>query len=104
MVRASSIPCKSTCRLHRVAENRLADPARVDVVEIEVQLCDNTEIGPTLPVDGNQRFDTELEGLPNPDDPGVDGASRPGAGGECVRDGRLQVCFDQRDQMIDEIR
>src|SRR4029077_8620300 len=68
------LPRKGAGGLDRAAEQRLADAARVDVVEIEVQLRDDADIGSTLPVDRDQRLDTDLEGVTDPQHPGIDGA------------------------------
>ena len=46
--------------LGQVAEDRLADPARIDVVEEKVQLRDYPDVGAALPVDRYQRLDVRL--------------------------------------------
>src|SRR5665647_2855138 len=101
---AWSIPRKEFCGLPGVAEDRLADATWVDVIEIEVQLCDHTDIGAALPVDRYQRLDAKLKAISDPYHTGIDGARRRRPRRERIRHRRLQIGFDQRDQMIDEIR
>src|SRR5882757_2124993 len=98
------VPRKWDCRLGGIAENRLADPSRIDGVKIEVQLRDHANIGPALPVDWNKGFDAYLEFVSSPDETRIDGAGRQRAGGKGIRNGRLEGCFDQRNKTIDEIR
>jgi len=59
------------CGLGGIAEDRLADPTRIDGVEIKVQLRDDADIGPALPVDWNEGLDTELKFVASPDEPGL---------------------------------
>src|SRR5947209_18976966 len=98
-----SCMCKVSSGLSRVAKDRLADPARIDVVEIEVQLPDHPDIGAALAVDGYQCLEPNLKGSAYPDDTGIDGACSHGSRTERIRHRRLQICLHQRDQVIDEI-
>src|SRR3954453_11274612 len=99
-----SVPRSWDCGLGDIAEDRLSDPTRVDGIEIEVQLRDHPDIGPALPVDWNQGFNAELEFVSDPDETRIDGAGRQCSRGEGIRHWRLEGCFDQRNEAIDEIR
>src|SRR5947209_2664114 len=99
-----SVPRKWDCGLSGIAEDRLADPTRIDGVEIEVQLRDDADIRPALPVDWNKGFNADLEFVSSPDEAGIDGTCRQRARGERIRNGRLEGCFDQRNKTINKIR
>src|SRR6202790_3646681 len=101
---AWSIPCKGACGLHGAAEDRRADAARIDVVEVQMQLRDHPDIGAALPVDRDQCLERDLEGAADPDDAGIDGARRHRSRGERIRYWRLHGRFDQRAQVIDKTR
>src|SRR3954447_13191491 len=99
-----SVPRSWDCGLGDIAEDRLADPTRIDGVEIEVQLRDDADIGPALAVDWNKGFKAELEFVPDPDETRIDGAGRQCSRGEGIRRRGLKGCLDQRNEAIDEIR
>lgn len=46
-------------------------PARVDIIEVRVQLRDDADIAAALAVDRDQRLDVELEGVADPDHAGL---------------------------------
>src|SRR4051812_7695988 len=98
------VPRKWGCGLGGTAEDRLADPSRIDGVEVEVQLRDHADIGTALPIDWNEGLNTELEFVSSPDETGIDGAGCQRAGGEGIRYRRLECRFDQRNKAVDEIR
>src|SRR5258708_33916558 len=95
---------KRACGLHRAAEDWLADPARIDVVEVEVQLRDHADIRPALPVDWNEGLNADLESVSDPEKAGIDGPRGHGSRRERIRHRRLQCCFNERDEPVDEIR
>src|SRR5258708_829358 len=99
-----SVPRKWDCGLGGIAEDRLADPTRIDGVKIEVQLGNHADVGSTLSVNRNEGFDTELKLVSSPDETRIDGAGRQCSRGEGVRNRGLEGCFDQRNKTIDEIR
>src|SRR5437016_14314594 len=99
---AWSIPWKGAGRLNRPAEDGPAYAARIDVVEIIVQLRDHADIAAALAVDRDQRLDAELERVADPNDARIDGAGRRGSRCQRVRHRRLQGRLHQRDQVIDE--
>src|SRR5260370_25417027 len=56
-------------RGHRgAAENRLANAGREQVVQVEVQLSENAHTRTAGAIGGDDRFETDLEVLPDPDD------------------------------------
>src|SRR5581483_10514415 len=65
------LPLKGACRLDRAAKQRLTDSLRIYVIEIEVQLRDDADIAAALAVDGDQRFDADLERVADPQHPGI---------------------------------
>src|SRR3954453_7453738 len=99
-----SVPRKWDCGLSGIAEDRLADPTRAEGVEIEVQLRDDADISPALPVDWNKGFNADLEFVSNPDETRIDGAGRQCSRGEGIRHRGLEGCLDQRNEAIDEVR
>src|SRR5215468_1674467 len=87
----------------RAAEQRPADTPGENVVEVEMQLRHQTHTGAAGAVDGNDRLDTDLEVVADPDDAGVDRARRSDPGEGIVGDGPAELRLDDRYQMIDEI-
>ena len=69
-----------------------------------MQLTNDANIRPALPVDWNQRLNADLKSSADPEKAGVDGPRRPGPRRQCVRHRRLHGRFHNRDQTIDEVR
>lgn len=69
-----------------------------------MELGDHADTGPALPIDGDERLDTELISVSDPENAGVDRAGRHRARCQRVGDRRLHRGLDQRDQMINDIR
>src|ERR1700686_2765099 len=101
---AYSVPWKGACWLDIVAKDRPADAVRIDVIEVEVQLRDRPDIGAALPVDRDQSLDGDLKCISDPDHPRIDSAGGHASRSKGIRHRRLQRRFNQRDQVIDEIR
>jgi hypothetical protein len=69
-----------------------------------VDLRDGSDTAAARPVDRDHRLHADLEFVADPDHAGIDGAGgqRARSRGICHR--RLQQCFDQGEEMVDEIR
>ena len=77
------------------AKNRSAKPTWVDVIKIEIKLDDCANVGAALSIDRDQCFGGDLKSLADPNNPGVNGASRQGAGRGGVSYRCLKRGFDQ---------
>src|ERR1700679_316741 len=87
----------------RAAEQRLSDRGREHVVEIKVQLPENADAGAAGAVHRHLRFETDLEVATDPDHARIDRAGGDEAVAEIIGDRRCELCFDDRNQMIDDI-
>src|SRR6185437_10417550 len=68
-----------------------------------MQLPDHADTRAALAVDRNDRFDTDLKRISDPDHAWIDGAGRDRAGVDRVCNRRLQRGLDDWNQVIDEV-
>src|ERR1700745_4098318 len=85
-------------------EQRLSERAREDVVEIEVELPDRPDAGAARVIDRNDRLEADLEVASDPDHARTDRAGDDEVVAEIVLNGRYEPRFDDRDQVIEEVR
>ena len=83
-------------------EERSPDCPRKDVIEVQMELRQYANAGSAGTVDGHNRFETDLEVVPDPNHPGIDSARRPEARARIVGHRRRELCFHNGDQMIYE--
>src|SRR5258708_5424678 len=93
-----------SCGSDGAAEDRLADRGGEQVVEIDVQLRQRTDIASAVTIDRNDRLEPDLEVIADVDHAGIDGAGRPQSGAGEIRGRRLERSLDDRNEAIDEIR
>ena len=86
------------------ADQRLPVALGEDVVEIEMELPEEADAGAAVAIDWNHCLEAHLEIAPDPDHARIDRAGRDKAVAEIVRDRSCKLCFDDRDQMIDQVR
>src|ERR1700730_5099266 len=102
---AHHMPLKQELRRRNSWTNeRLADRRWEYVIEIEMQLRNYPDPAPAVTIDRDDRFDADLKIIADPDHAGVDGASGPKGHAEIVGHRRLKLRFDDRDEVIDEVR
>ena len=68
-----------------------------------MQLPEEADAAAAVAIDGNHRLKAHLEIAPDPDHARIDRAGGDKAVAEIVRDRGCKLCFDDRDQMIDEV-
>src|SRR5450631_294849 len=85
-----------------VAEDRFAEAVRKQVVEVEVQLSENAHAGAAGTIDGDDRFEADLEIFADPDDARIDKSGGPDSGAVIVGDRRLELKLDDRNQMVEK--
>ena len=85
-------------------DERLADCSRKHVVEIKMQLSEHTHSRPAVTVDGNLRFNADLEICADPDNSRIDGSNSREGEAEIISHRNRELCLDNGDEMVDEIR
>src|SRR5580704_6539934 len=86
------------------AEQRPADSPRENIVEVEVQLRDGADAGAARAIGRDDRLDPDLEIVSDPDHARIERARDHKAGAGMVLDRCHELRFEDRNEMIDEVR